>query len=144
MASPLGQCCPPPHGPPPSCCSSPIEPMHPESPPRLTAVQKGKAWQQSPEEKPDGVQMKPGPMPKVAWDKARGLGQRMLTAADQLAREFGKSQRDILITAGLGATTSHKKCNNANTYKSWYWNMQKIPSDGALSLLDNCSILTSF
>ncbi|OAX35802.1 hypothetical protein K503DRAFT_802529 [Rhizopogon vinicolor AM-OR11-026] len=117
---------PPPHGPPPSR-------LRPESPPRLTAAQKGKARQQSPEEKPDGVQMKPGPMPKVAWDKARGLGQRMLTAADQLAREFGKSQRDILIAAGLGATTSHKKRNDANTYRSWYWNMQKIPSDKSRS-----------
>jgi hypothetical protein len=139
----------------PTPCSSP---MRPESPPRLTAAQKGKAPQQRhsvrdgplevdldvepTEEEHVTAQKKRGPMPKVAWDKARELGQRILTAADQLAREFGKSRRDILIAAGLGITTSHKKRNHANTYRSWYWNTKKIPSDSASSLLRNHSMLT--
>lgn len=136
-------------------CSSP---MRPESPPRLTAAQKGKASQQQhsvcdgpsevdldvgpTEEEPVTARKKRGPMPKLAWGKARELGQRTVAAADQLARQFGKSRRDILIAAGLGITTSHKKRNPANTYRSWYWNTRKIPSDSGSSLLPNHSMLT--
>jgi hypothetical protein len=139
----------------PSPCSSPTRP---ESPPRLTAAQKGKAPQRRhsvrdgpsevdldvgpTEEEPVTAQKKRGPMPKVAWDNARELGYRTLLAADRLATQFGKSRRDILIAAGLGITTSHKKRNHANTYRSWYWNTQKIPSDSGSSLLRNHSMLT--
>lgn len=136
-------------------CSSPVRP---ESPPRLTAAQKGKASQQQhsvrdgpsevdldvgpTEEEPVTARKKRGPVPKVAWGKARELGQRTVFAADQLAKQFGKSRRDILIAAGLGITTSHKKRNPANTYRSWYWNTRKIPSDSKSSLLPNHSMLT--
>ena len=133
-------------------------PLRPESPPRLTAAQKGKAPQRRhpvhdslsevdvnvgpTEEEPDIAQKKRGPMSKAAWQKARELGERILFAANQLAREFGKSRRDILVAAGLGITTSHKKRNDANTYRSWYWNTQKIPSDSEHSLLRNHPMLT--
>ncbi|KAG1904965.1 uncharacterized protein F5891DRAFT_976545 [Suillus fuscotomentosus] len=110
----------------------------------LFLVQKGKGCQHSPEEHRPACNSAPdveateeelttfkkkcGPMPRVAWDKARDLTWGLLTAADQLAKEFGRSRCDILIATGLGVTTSHKKRNNANTYRSWYWNTQEIPS----------------
>jgi hypothetical protein len=130
--------------------------MHPASPPRFTTAQKGKACQRSPKhdkgvdtdaestQAPATAQKKHGPMPKVAWDKARGLAQELLISADQLAKEFGKSQRDILIAAGLGITTTHKKRNNASTYRSWYWNTQDIPTGSESPLLPNDDILTPF
>jgi hypothetical protein len=130
----------PPPEPHPSHSPSPIGPTHPASPPRLTAAQKGKARQRSPKQyegvdanadptqAPATAQKKRGPMPKVAWDKARGLAQELMVSADQLAKEFGRSRRDILIAAGLGITMSHKKRNDANTYRSWYWNTQDIPT----------------
>jgi hypothetical protein len=133
------------------------------SPPWLTTAEKGKARQVSPnhhhpvhdntsevdadvgltKEAPDTSPKKRGPMPKVAWEKARDLGQELLTAADQLAKEFGRSRRDVLIAAGLGNATSHKKRNDANTYRSWYWNTQEIPSSSESSLLFNYCILTT-
>jgi hypothetical protein len=87
------------------------------------------------EEEPDTPQKKRGPMPKVAWHKARDLARELLTAVDQLAKEFGRSRRDILIAAGLGVAASHRKRNDANTYRSWYWNTQEIPPGSEASLL---------
>ncbi|OAX33606.1 hypothetical protein K503DRAFT_804238 [Rhizopogon vinicolor AM-OR11-026] len=138
-----------PAGPPSSPRLSHIPNSPPNSPLWLTTAQKGKGRQRSPEEHhpvhnsasevkedvgpteeaPNTSQKKCGPMPKVAWQKARDLTRELLTAANQLTEEFGRSRQDILIAARLGVTASHRKRNDANTYRSWYWNTQEIPSD---------------
>ena len=47
------------------------------------------------------------------------FGDRVSWEAEEIARKYKKSVRDVLLAAGLGICASRTK-NSANAFKTWY------------------------
>lgn len=60
-----------------------------------------------------------GRLPQEAIDKAVALGDKTVTEAAKIAKEYGKSTCTILIQAGL-AVKATQADNSWNIYQAWY------------------------
>ena len=73
---------------------------------------------------------KPSTLSNEALKEICIFSDEVKAKADQLGRRFGRSARDILVTAGFGIKPSHTKINKANLFCLWYWAMQPKPEGG--------------
>ncbi|EPS94430.1 hypothetical protein FOMPIDRAFT_89586 [Fomitopsis schrenkii] len=66
------------------------------------------------------TQKKPGPFSSVAKERIAAFAENVREAADQLAREFGKTRHDVLVQAGFGSVKSTRALNSMNVYRKWF------------------------
>ncbi|KAG2153814.1 hypothetical protein DEU56DRAFT_907293 [Suillus clintonianus] len=74
-----------------------------------------------------------GRLPQEAIDKAVALGDKTVAEAENIAKEYGKSTRTILIQAGLAVKTTRAD-NSWNMYQAWY--KMKYPKSSDMSTND--------
>ena len=63
----------------------------------------------------------PGPLPKIAKERAVQVGRNTRAALAELAQEYGKTIHYMMIQAGLGVRPSRPP-NPFNMFKSWFAN----------------------
>ena len=87
------------------------------------------------------AQLKPGPPPDKAREAAQALGDQVQENADLIAKQYGKTRRDILILAGLHVKPS-RAANPANKHSEWFaHHFPKGPEGNSCSFIPLCLIL---
>ncbi|KAI6014628.1 hypothetical protein EDC04DRAFT_2608980 [Pisolithus marmoratus] len=75
------------------------------------------------------VPMTLGPLPEKARDKAVVLGERTIAEADEIAREFGKQSRTVLVEAGLAVKPTCVP-SSWNMHQLWFGQKYPIKANG--------------
>jgi hypothetical protein len=87
------------------------------------------------------AQLKPGPPPDKAREAAQALGDQVQENAAQIAKQYGKTTRDILTLASLHVKAS-RAANPANKHAEWFAHHFPKGSEGnSCSFIPLCLIL---
>lgn len=73
-----------------------------------------------------------GPLSEHGQQEARALGDQTWSAAEALARKYGKSVTSIMQAAGLGIQNARTGKNFSNMFRSWYASCHGASSESEL------------